>query len=200
MKSALPALILLVLLCAVLSTGCSATVKEIRGAQAEVRIIQDTHTLETYKHVAVDDVESDLGPECSREMIDALRREMYASLAALNDSIAEDEPVLRAETKVDYYQKGGGVKALLGKEARCHVRIRLLAHDGDDDLVLADLLIPSASGAIIRSKHEHLAKAITESFVEYLQERGLRAPPVSTEPPDTPTTRPASETKVAASK
>jgi hypothetical protein len=128
-------------------------------------------------------------------MSEAVRKELTGNLAALSGSIPGDEPVLRVNVVIEYYKDGGGVKGLMGKERRCHVRLRMLG--ADDGLVLAEVIVTAASGAVLRSEHEHLAKAISQSFVEYLRNRGLCPPAI---PLASPTTQPNSTESVVAAR
>ncbi len=154
--------------------GCSMAVKEGRGASAKVVVIKDAKDLEKYRTVALRELNTDLGKQCPKNMLRTLERTLKDSFELVEGSDASDAPVLRVDAKVNYYQKGGGVKAVLGKQARCHVRLEL--RGGRDDQLVADLLVPGASSAVMRAGHDDLAKAITKSVLKYLDKRGLRSP------------------------
>jgi hypothetical protein len=178
-----------------LQTGCSTAVREARGAWADVLIIEDTQDLASYRQVSLQSLDNNLGPGCSYDMDEAVRKELTEDLATLSGSIPGDEPVLRVKAVIDYYQDGSGVRTLIGEESRCHVRLKMLG--ADEDQVLAEVLVSAASGAVLRSEHKHLAKEISEVFLEYLRNRGMRPP---TTQPASPTTQPGStELAVAAS-
>ena len=154
--------------------GCSMAVKEARGASAKVMVIKDAKDLESYRTVTLRKLNTDLGKQCPKAMLRTLERTLKDGFEWVEGSDASDAPVLRIDAKVNYYQKGGGVKAVLGKQSRCHVRLEL--RSGRDDRLVADLLVPGASSAVVRAGHDDLAKAITKSVLKYLDKRGLRSP------------------------
>lgn len=158
----------------VMQTGCSMAVKEARGASAKVLVIKDAKGLHTYRTVALRELKTDLGKQCPKAMLRTLERTFKERFELVEGSDASDARVLQIDAKVNYYQKGGGVKAVLGKRARCHVRLKL--RGGRDDQLVADLLVPGASSAVMRAGHDDLAKAITKSVLKYLDKRGLRSP------------------------
>ncbi len=158
----------------VMQTGCSMAVKEARGASAKVMVIKDAKGLHTYRTVTLRELNTDLGKQCPKDMLRTLERTLKDRFELVEGSDASDAPVLRIDAKVNYYQKGGGVKAVLGTQSRCHVRLEL--RGGGDDELLADLLVPGASSAVMRAGHDDLAKAITKSVLKYLDKRGLRSP------------------------
>ena len=157
----------------VMQTGCSMAVKEARGASAKVMVIKDAKDLESYRTVALHTLKTDLGKQCPKDMLRTLENTLKDEFELVKGSDASDAPVLRIDAKVNYYQKGGGVKAVLGTQSRCHVRLALR---GGGDKLVADLLVPGASSAVMRAGHDDLAKAITKSVLKYLDKRGLRSP------------------------
>ena len=173
--------------------GCSMAVKEVRGASAKVMVIKDAKDLENYRTVTLRKLNTDLGKQCPKDMLRTLKRTLKDGFELVEGSDASDAPVLQIDAKVNYYQKGGGVKAVLGKQSRCHVRLEL--RSGRDDQLVADLLVPGASSAVMRAKHDDLAKAITKSVLKYLDKRGLRSP--ESEEDDEESTSVASNTDTA---
>jgi hypothetical protein len=171
-----------------MQAGCSIAVKEARGAHAKVVVIQDVRDLDHFRGIALGRLDTNLGTQCPKNLVRTLKRSLQDEFETVEGSKASLAPLLRVDAIVDYYQKGGGVKAVIGTEARCHVRLKL--HAEDDEQPVADLIVPGVSGAIVRAEHDHLAKAITKSILEFLDDRGLVTPDEKKErddPDDEPT-------------
>ena len=144
--------------------------EEFRGARGAFEVVRDATPGEfgAFKGLSVGRIDTDLGDLCPSEMTVALTE----ALSALPDTLVRimpgTDPALIVDARILWYQGGGGIGAVLGKEALCIVRARLRSPQDDE---LADLRLVASSGAITRADTDDLAKALADALVKYLELR-----------------------------
>jgi len=155
-----------------LGCGCTTLAKrgfrEFKGAESQLIPITDlaAYELLQYSKVELGRIESDIGPVVPPTFIGALTAAFREKLPSLQ-GLRPDGPTLRLDGRITFFQAGGTVGALLGKEKMCIVRVRFVSATGTPK---GECLVVARSEAV-RTGQEDLAREIAKRLTKYLQSK-----------------------------
>ncbi len=145
---------------------------EFRGAQHEILVIHDLGPGEMARHnsIQVGRVLSDIGSLVPPEFVVLAQNGTRIQLANLKGLSATGSPI-RVIGQITYYQTGGSVQTLMGKDKMAILHVTVSAVDGRK---LAEFLVVARSEAL-RTSDTDLANALALGAAKYFQ--GKITPP-----------------------
>jgi len=142
--------------------------KEMRGARGKTLEIHalNRETVAACRSVHVGEIVNEIGDWCPPDMVLGLQQSLPERLAELDEELGGGSPRLYVDLHIQYAQKGGGIRAVLGKDQYLVGRVYLR----DDGGARVAELVTVAHSEAISTGDEDMGEAAAEAIADYVRD------------------------------